>query len=132
MFLRISSACLALILIESGRYSSLVFLIIPGMRTKSICSGNEKRPAIGDPVRISILMRGANKWVAIAMVLRMCPRPYESCEYIKILYVELRAIHVPGQNCYLKFQPKVESAFQWFPVSNPPSSVEAFRRSFIK
>ena len=30
--------------------SSLVRLIMPGMRTKSICSGKGKRPAMGEPV----------------------------------------------------------------------------------
>ncbi len=35
----------------------MIFLfIIPGIRTKSICSGNENRPTIGEPVRMRILV----------------------------------------------------------------------------
>ena len=75
MFLRMSSAWRALILIDSGRYSSLVRLIMPGMRTKSICSGKEKRPAMGDPVRMRMFTRGSSRLAAIAMLRRMCPSP---------------------------------------------------------
>jgi hypothetical protein len=52
-----------------------VFLIIPGILTKSICSGKEKRPTIGEPVNMRILIFSRSKWVAMAMVRRMWPRP---------------------------------------------------------
>jgi len=73
-------------LMECGTYIVLVFFIIPGIRTKSTPLGMVYRPTMGDPVTIRMLTPGRTRLRAMAMVRRMCPRPYVSWEYINILY----------------------------------------------
>jgi hypothetical protein len=71
----ISRTSVASSFMERGRYCSLVTLIIPGIRTKSILKGLLKRPARSEPVMIRILAGLFLRFNAMARHLRMCPRP---------------------------------------------------------